>query len=98
MTMIAFLVWIAMGALVGWVASLIMKTDSQQGALLNIIVGIVGAALGGALFRMFGAQGLNINDNQVSVYSFVVSLVGAIAVIALVKVVRRLVTPGPGRV
>jgi uncharacterized membrane protein YeaQ/YmgE (transglycosylase-associated protein family) len=92
--MIAFLVWIAMGALVGWVASLIMKTDSQQGALLNIIVGIVGAALGGALFRFFGANGLNINDNQVSVYSFIVSLVGAIAVIALVKVVRRLIAPG----
>lgn len=89
--MIAFIVWIAMGALVGWVASLIMKTDSQQGALLNIIVGIIGAALGGALFRFFGASGLNINDNQLSVYSFVVSLIGAVVVIALVKLVRRLV-------
>ena len=49
--MINFIVWLIVGGVVGWLASLIMRTDAQQGIFLNIIVGIVGAALGGWLFR-----------------------------------------------
>jgi len=85
--MISFLVWIVMGAVVGWLASLVMKTDGSQGTLLNIIVGIVGAAVGGFAFRALGFAGTNINDG-ISLYSVLVSLVGAIAVIGVVQLVR----------
>ena len=79
------ILWIVFGALVGWVASLIMKTDQQQGAMLNIIVGIVGAVVGGWLMSLFGQSGVtgfNLN-------SFIVALLGAIVLIFIVKAVRR---------
>ena len=86
--MISLILWLVMGALVGWVASLIMKTDAQQGTLLNIVVGIVGATFGGMIFRFFGFSGANINDGF-SVYSFVVSVIGAIALIGIVGAIRN---------
>jgi len=52
------LMWILFGALVGWLASLIMKTDAEQGAIGNIVVGIVGAFLGGIIARVFGGSGV----------------------------------------
>ena len=55
----SILAWIVLGGLAGWIASLIMKTDSSQGILLNIVVGIVGAALGGWIFGLFGGSGRN---------------------------------------
>ena len=78
------ILWIIFGALAGWVASLIMKTDSQQGPLLNIIVGIVGAVIGGWIMSLFGesgAMGFNI-------YSFLVALLGAVVLIFAVRAVR----------
>ena len=86
--MIGIIVWLIMGAVVGWIASIIMKTNDQQGTLLNIVVGVVGAGLGGLLFRMLGMNGTNINDG-LSVYSFVVSLVGAVVLLGLVSLLRR---------
>lgn len=80
-----FLLWIVFGAIVGWVASMIMKTDNQQGMLMNIVFGIVGAFLGGWLFEMFGAQGVT----GFNLYSFVVALVGAVIVIGLAKVLMK---------
>ena len=88
--MIGFIVWLVVGALVGWIASLLMKTDAQQGTILNIVVGIVGAALGGFLFRLFGASGANINDG-LSVYTFLVSLVGAVVLLGVVRLIQRAV-------
>ena len=79
------ILWILFGALVGWVASLIMKTDGQQGAILNIIVGIVGAVIGGWIMNFFGASG----GGGVNLYSFVVALLGACVLIAVVQAVRR---------
>jgi uncharacterized membrane protein YeaQ/YmgE (transglycosylase-associated protein family) len=79
------ILWIIFGALVGWIASLIMKTDAQQGALLNIIVGIIGALLGGWLMNSFGNAGVT----GFNLYSFIVALLGAIVLIGIVKVVRR---------
>jgi uncharacterized membrane protein YeaQ/YmgE (transglycosylase-associated protein family) len=81
------LLWILFGALVGWIASLIMGTDGQQGALMNIIVGIVGAVLGGWIMSAFGQAGVS----GFNLYSFVVSLIGAVVLIALVRAVRRTV-------
>jgi uncharacterized membrane protein YeaQ/YmgE (transglycosylase-associated protein family) len=78
------ILWIVFGALVGWIASMIMKTDAQQGALLNIVVGIVGAVLGGWIMSFFGQSGVS----GFNVYSFVVALIGAIVLIAIVKMVR----------
>jgi uncharacterized membrane protein YeaQ/YmgE (transglycosylase-associated protein family) len=79
------ILWIVFGALVGWIASIIMRTDAEQGALLNIVVGVVGAVLGGWLMSLFGAQGVT----GFNLYSFVVALVGAVVLIGLVKMVRR---------
>lgn len=79
------ILWIVFGALVGWVASMIMKTDAQQGALLNIIVGVVGAVLGGWLFSLFGETGVT----GFNLYSFIVALVGAVVLIALVQAFTR---------
>ncbi|MES2215971.1 MAG: GlsB/YeaQ/YmgE family stress response membrane protein [Patescibacteria group bacterium] len=78
------ILWIVFGALVGWIASLLMKTDAQQGALLNIIVGIVGAVVGGWLMSFFGQTGVN----GFNLYSFIVALIGACVLIAIVKAVR----------
>ena len=54
--MINFILWLLFGALVGWLASIVMRTDAQQGALLNIVGGIVGAFLGGLIFSMLGME------------------------------------------
>ena len=86
--MINFILWLLFGALVGWLASLVMRTDAQQGWLLNIIVGIIGAFLGGFLFNLLGLGGSNIN-NEFSLYSLVVSLIGAIVLLAIVNMFRR---------
>ena len=83
-----FIVWLIVGGLIGWVASLIMKTDAQQGMFLNIIVGIVGAFLGGWLISPLVGVG-TINQNNFSIPAMLVSLVGAIVLLAIVKLVRR---------
>jgi len=79
------LLWIIFGALVGWIASLIMNTDGQQGTILNIIVGIVGAVVGGWVMSTMGESGVS----GFNLYSFLVALVGAVLLIAVVKAVRR---------
>lgn len=79
------ILWIIFGALVGWVASLIMKTDAQQGSLMNIIVGIVGALIGGFIMNSLG----NAGTTGFNLYSFLVALLGAVILIAIVKAIRR---------
>ncbi|ODP39745.1 GlsB/YeaQ/YmgE family stress response membrane protein [Sphingomonas turrisvirgatae] len=81
--MLGFILWLVIGGVVGWLASLIMRTDAQQGILLNIVVGIVGAFIGGLLFN----RG-DINDG-ITLTSFLVSLVGAVILLAIVNLVRR---------
>jgi uncharacterized membrane protein YeaQ/YmgE (transglycosylase-associated protein family) len=87
--MINFFLWLLFGALVGWLASLVMRTDAQQGILLNIVVGIVGAFLGGLVFNFMGIGGSNINNNDFSLSALLVSLVGAVILLAVVNLVRR---------
>lgn len=77
------ILWLIVGGVVGWLASLIMRTDAQQGIILNIVVGIIGAFLGGLIF---GGGTIN---NVISLQSVLVSLVGAIILLALVNLVRR---------
>ena len=83
-----FIVWLVVGGLIGWVASMIMKTDGQQGVILNIVVGIVGAFLGGWLISpLVGVP--TINQDAFSIGALAVSLVGAIILLAVVNLMRR---------
>ncbi|HWQ14725.1 MAG TPA: GlsB/YeaQ/YmgE family stress response membrane protein [Roseiflexaceae bacterium] len=87
--MINFILWLVFGALVGWLASIVMRTDAQQGALLNIVVGIVGAFLGGLIFNFLGIGGANINQGDFSLGALLVSFVGAVILLAIVNMFRR---------
>ncbi len=81
----AIIFWILLGGVAGWIASLIMKTDASQGLIMNIVVGIVGAFLGGWLFSFFGSAGVT----GFNLYSLIVATVGAVVCIWLVQLVRR---------
>jgi uncharacterized membrane protein YeaQ/YmgE (transglycosylase-associated protein family) len=83
-----FIIWIVVGGLLGWVASMIMRTDAQQGLFLNIVVGIVGALLAGWVISPLVGIG-TINQNAFSLGAMLVSLIGAIILLAIVNLVRR---------
>ena len=78
------IIWLIVGGVIGWLASIIMRTDAQQGIFLNIIVGIVGAFLGGLIFT-----GGSINNAPLTLYTFLVSLLGAVILLAIVNLFRR---------
>ena len=80
------ILWIIIGALAGWIGSKIMGTDARQGALANIIIGVIGAVVGGFITR--AVMGDNAGNNGL-IASFVVALVGACIVIAIWKAVSR---------
>jgi uncharacterized membrane protein YeaQ/YmgE (transglycosylase-associated protein family) len=82
-----FLIWLIVGGICGWLASLVMRTDGQQGILLNVVVGIVGAFLGGWIISPLVGVG-TINDG-ISIGSVIVSLLGAIILLAIVNLFRR---------
>ena len=79
-----FIAWIVIGGILGWLASIVMKTNAQQGMLLNIIVGIVGAFLGGLLLAPLFGTG-TINQSDFSIGSLFVSFLGAIILLAIVN-------------
>ncbi|MES2935718.1 MAG: GlsB/YeaQ/YmgE family stress response membrane protein [Pseudomonadota bacterium] len=83
-----FIIWIVIGGILGWLASLVMKTDAQQGTLLNIVVGIVGALLAGWLLAPLFGTG-TINQNDFSIASLLVSFGGAVILLAIVNLLRR---------
>jgi uncharacterized membrane protein YeaQ/YmgE (transglycosylase-associated protein family) len=77
----AFIIWLVIGGIIGWLASLVMKTDGQQGIILNVVVGIVGSYLGGWLIApLIGGSG---------VMGYVSALIGAIILLAIVNLFRR---------
>lgn len=83
-----FIIWLVVGGVLGWLASLLMRTDAQQGVLLNIVVGIVGAVLAGwFLSPLVGIP--TINQGVFSLGSLLISLVGAVVLLAIVNLVRR---------
>jgi uncharacterized membrane protein YeaQ/YmgE (transglycosylase-associated protein family) len=82
------LIWLVVGGVIGWLASLIMRTDASQGVLLNVVVGIIGAMLGGWLISPLLGVG-TINQSNFSIGSLVVSLVGAVILLAIVNLFRR---------
>jgi uncharacterized membrane protein YeaQ/YmgE (transglycosylase-associated protein family) len=84
----SFIMWLIVGGLIGWVASMIMGTNDRQGMILNIVVGIVGAFLGGLLLAPLFGTG-TINQNDFSIGSLAVSLLGAVILLAIVGFFRR---------
>lgn len=82
------LVWIVVGGVIGWLASMIMHTDGQQGILLNVVVGIVGAFVAGQILSPMLGVG-TINQGQFSLGAMVVSLVGAVVLLGIINLFRR---------
>ena len=82
------IIWLVVGGLIGWVASMLMRTDGQQGIVLNVVVGIVGAMLGGWFISPLVGAG-TINDGAFSVGALAVSLLGAVILLAIVNLLRR---------
>ena len=81
MSITGIIIWLVIGGIIGWLASLIMKTDGQQGIVLNIIVGIVGSFIGGWLIApVIGGTGI---------MGYVSALIGAIILLAIVNLLRR---------
>jgi uncharacterized membrane protein YeaQ/YmgE (transglycosylase-associated protein family) len=80
-----FILWIIFGALAGWIASIVMGKNKQMGAIANIVVGIVGAFLGGWIMSFFGAQGVT----GFNLPSLLVAIGGAVVLLFVVGLLRR---------
>ena len=80
-----FIIWLIVGGVVGWLASLIMRTDAQQGILMNIVVGIVGAVIAGLVL---GGGNIN-NSDPLDLTNILWSLLGAVILLAIVNLIRR---------
>ena len=81
--MINLIAWLIFGALVGWLASIVMRTDAQQGALMNIIVGIVGAFIGGFLLNR------DVSASVFNIGSLLTAFLGAVILLAIVNLATR---------
>ncbi len=79
-----FILWLVIGALAGWIASMIMKTNNEQGLLIDIIVGIIGAFIGGFVVSFFG-----VDADQNLIISLITAVIGAVILLAIIKAVRR---------
>lgn len=77
--------WLVLGAVSGWIASVVMKTNAQQGMILDIVLGVVGAFVGGFLFSLIGQPGVT----GFNIYSFVVAIIGATALIFIGRTFQR---------
>jgi uncharacterized membrane protein YeaQ/YmgE (transglycosylase-associated protein family) len=83
-----FIIWLIVGGVIGWLASIVMKTDGQQGMFLNVVVGIAGAMIAGFIISpMVGIS--TINQSNFSVPSLLVSFAGAVVLLAIVNLLRR---------
>ena len=83
-----FLVWLILGGVIGWLASMVMRTNDQQGMILNVIVGVVGAMIAGWFISPLVGIG-TINQNDFSMPAMFVSFVGAVILLAVVNLLRR---------
>jgi len=84
-----FIIWLVIGGLIGWVASMIMKTDGQQGIFLNIVVGIIGSMLGGWLLSPLFGIAPTTAGGGFNLPSLLVALGGAVILLAIVNLFRR---------
>ena len=85
--MINFIIWLVLGAIIGWLAGLVMH--DREGLLLNIVIGIVGAFIGGFVMNLLGFSGSTINSGNFSLGALVVSFIGAVILLAIVNAIRR---------
>jgi uncharacterized membrane protein YeaQ/YmgE (transglycosylase-associated protein family) len=83
--LVNILLWIILGAVAGWLASLVMGRDAEMGAIANIVVGILGAFVGGLLMNLFGEA----DTTGFNLYSLIVAFIGSIALLFLYGLVRR---------
>ena len=83
-----FIIWLIVGGIIGWLASIVMKTNGQQGMFLNVIVGVVGAMLGGWVISPLVGIG-TINQDNFSMPALLVSFFGAVILLAIVNFFRR---------
>ena len=83
-----FIIWLIVGGLIGWLASVLMKTDGQQGMFLNVVVGIIGAMVGGWFISPLVGVG-TINQDNFSLPALLVSFVGAAILLGIVNLFRR---------
>jgi uncharacterized membrane protein YeaQ/YmgE (transglycosylase-associated protein family) len=86
--MVNLMVWLAVGGVIGWIASIVMNTNTQQGIVLNVVVGVVGALVAGWMISPLVGQG-TINQGNFSLPSLLVSFVGAVILLAVVNLFRR---------
>ena len=86
--MVGIIIWLVVGGIIGWLASMIMKTDAQQGVLLNVVVGIIGAVIGGYLIAPL-IGGSTSAGGGFDVMGFIAALIGAIILLAIVNLFRR---------
>lgn len=80
-----FIAWIVLGALAGWIASKVMGTDAEQGWFANIVVGIIGALLGGFVFNLLGGAGVT----GFNVWSLIVATLGSMILLAILKAFKK---------
>lgn len=84
MDQMGWLAWLIVGAVAGWLATMVMKTNGQQGLIVTIAVGIIGALIGGFLFNQFGAAGVT----GFNIWSVLVAFVGAVVLLAVLRLVN----------
>jgi uncharacterized membrane protein YeaQ/YmgE (transglycosylase-associated protein family) len=89
MDAMGWLAWLIVGALAGWLASIVMRTNGSQGLLLDIIVGIIGAFIGGFLFNIIGAPGVT----GFNIWSVFVAFIGAIVLLGILRMFSRPTVP-----
>ena len=88
MDLVGLIVWLVIGGVVGWLASLVMRTDGQQGIILNVVVGIVGSLLGAVLLAPLLGGG-SLLSGALDIRSLLVAFLGAIILLAIVNLFRR---------
>lgn len=82
------IIWLVVGGVIGWIASILMRTDARQGVLMNVIVGVVGALIAGAFISpLVGIP--TINEGVFSLGALIVSLIGAVILLLIVNLIRR---------
>lgn len=84
MGQMGWLAWLVVGAVSGWLASMVMKTNRQQGLIIDIVLGIVGAFVGGLVFTQFGAAGVT----GFNIWSVFVAFTGAVILLAAIRLIN----------
>jgi uncharacterized membrane protein YeaQ/YmgE (transglycosylase-associated protein family) len=84
--LVNLIIWLVVGALAGWLASMVMKTNAQQGLVMDIVVGIIGALIGGFVLQLLG---FNAGVSGINIPSILTAFIGAVILLGIVKAVRR---------